>query len=34
LINNDKNSTSAKNKTALNLGIEIITEKDFLKFFD
>lgn len=30
LINNDINSTSSKNKTAKSLGVEIITEKDFL----
>ena len=34
LINNDINSNSAKNKSAKNLGIEIITEEDFLKKFD
>ena len=31
LINNDKNSTSSKNKTAQSLGIPVITEKEFLK---
>lgn len=34
LINNDINSTSAKNKKAKELGIPIISEKDFLKKFD
>lgn len=34
LINNDINSTSAKNKRAKELGIEIITEDDFKKIFD
>ena len=33
LINNDKNSTSAKNITAQKLGVPIITEEDFLKNF-
>jgi DNA ligase (NAD+) len=32
LINNDINSTSAKNKTAQSLGIPIITEEGFIKF--
>jgi DNA ligase (NAD+) len=31
LINNDKNSTSSKNKKALELGIPILSEEDFLK---
>lgn len=31
LINNDKNSTSSKNKKAKELNIPIITEEDFLK---
>ena len=31
LINNDINSNSSKNKTAKNLGIPIISEKDFIK---
>lgn len=31
LINNDVNSTSGKNKTALSLGIKIISEDEFLK---
>ena len=30
LINNDINSTSAKNKTAKELGIPIISEEDFI----
>jgi len=30
LINNDVNSTSSKNKKAKELGIPIITEKEFL----
>jgi len=30
LINNDKESTSSKNKKAQSLGVRIITEKDFL----
>lgn len=34
LINNDKNSTSAKNISAQKLGVEVITEEEFLKFFD
>ena len=34
LINNDKDSASSKNITAKKLGIEIISEKDFLKIFD
>lgn len=31
LINNDKNSTSAKNKSAQSLGIPILNEEDFLR---
>ena len=31
LINNDVNSTSSKNKKARDLGVPIISEKDFLK---
>ena len=31
LINNDKNSTSSKNKKAQELGISILSEEDFLK---
>ena len=31
LINNDITSTSGKNKKAKELGVEIITEEDFLK---
>ena len=34
LINNDVNSTSAKNKKALELGVQIISEEEFIKFFD
>lgn len=34
LINNDVNSTSSKNKKARDLGIEIISEEDFLERFD
>ena len=34
LINNDINSTTAKNKTAKDLGIPIITEEEFIKIFD
>lgn len=30
LINNDKNSTSGKNKKAIDLNIPIISEEDFL----
>lgn len=33
LINNDINSSSSKNKTAKSLGVEIITEDDFLARF-
>ena len=33
LINNDNKSTSSKNKTALTLGIPIITEQDFFEKF-
>ena len=33
LINNDINSTTAKNKTAKDLGIPIITEEDFINIF-
>ena len=31
LINNDKTSTSGKNKKAMDLGIEIISEADFMQ---
>ena len=31
LINNDINSTSSKNKTAKELGVQIITEEDYIK---
>ena len=31
LINNDINSTSSKNKTAKELGIEIITEEELME---
>lgn len=34
LINNDTESTTAKNKTAQSLGIPIITEKEFKEKFD
>ena len=34
LINNDINSTSAKNKKAKELNVEIITEENFMKIFD
>ena len=34
LINNDINSTSAKNKKAKELEVEIITEENFIKIFD
>lgn len=34
LVNNDVNSTTAKNKTAKELGIPIITEEEIIKFFD
>ena len=33
LINNDASSTTAKNKKALDLGVEIITEQDFIEKF-
>lgn len=33
LVNNDINSNSSKNKTAKSLGIEIITEDDFIQRF-
>lgn len=33
LINNDINSTSSKNRTAKNLGVEIITEEEFIQKF-
>lgn len=33
LINNDKNSTSSKNKTAQSLGIPVLTEEDFIETF-
>ena len=34
LINNDINSTSAKNNKAKELGVQIISEEDFKKIFD
>ena len=34
LINNDTESTSSKNKTAKQLGVQIISEMDFRKLFD
>ena len=34
LINNEKNSTSSKNKKAKELGIPILTELEFIKIFD
>ena len=34
LINNDKNSTSSKNNKAKQLGIQIISESDFLKMIE
>ena len=34
LINNDVNSTSAKNNKAKELGVQIISEEDFKKIFD
>lgn len=34
LINNDNNSTSAKNKSAKQLGVQIITEEEMQKLFD
>ena len=34
LVNNDVNSTTAKNKTAKELGVPIITEEEMIKFFD
>ena len=34
LINNDVNSTTAKNKEAQALGVKIISEEEFIKFFD
>lgn len=33
LINNDKNSTSSKNKTAQSLGIPVLTEQEFIETF-
>ncbi len=33
LINNDVNSTSSKNRTAKDLGVNIINEDDFIKMF-
>lgn len=34
LINNDKESTSSKNLNAQKLGVPILSEKEFLKFFE
>ena len=34
LINNDTESTTAKNKTAKELGVPIISEENFIKIFD
>lgn len=34
LINNDKKSTSSKNLNAQKLGVPILSEKEFLKFFE
>lgn len=34
LINNDVTSTTAKNKTAKELGVQIISEEDFINIFD
>ena len=34
LVNNNVNSTTAKNKTAKELGVPIITEEEIIKFFD
>ena len=34
LINNDANSSSAKNTSAKKLGVQIITEEEFHKIFD
>ena len=34
LVNNDVTSTTAKNKTAKELGIPIITEEELIKIFD
>ena len=33
LINNDTTSTTAKNKTAIDLNIPIISEEDFMRQF-
>ena len=33
LINNDVNSTSSKNQTAKSLGVEILSETDFIETF-
>ena len=33
LINNDASSTTAKNKKALDLGVTIITEQEFIEKF-
>ena len=34
LINNDVTSTSSKNKKAMELGVKIISESDFLKMIE
>ena len=34
LINNDSTSETAKNKKAKELGVQIITEQEFLKLLD
>ena len=33
LINNDSQSTSAKNKKARELGVEVVTEEEFIERF-